>query len=322
MPVRNTAPFLPACLDSIRSQTYPHWELLATDNASDDESLTILNEYARLDPRIRVSQNPVPGVIPTLRESYRMAGGQLITRMDSDDRMAPFKLERLRQVLTQAGPGHVATGWVEYFSEEPLGQGYRKYADWLNELARTGRGYEEIYRECVIPSPCWMCYRSDLEACQAFEPDTYPEDYDLCFRFYQQGLRVVSALEVLHYWRDHPQRSSRTDPHYLDNSYLHLKLPWFLKLDRDRTRALILWGAGKKGKTLARMLEAREEPFTWITNNPAKWGQRIVKNPIRSPEDLPEGPRPQVIAVVANPDDRAELVRFFQDKGLEYFLFC
>jgi len=58
-------------------------------------------------------------------------------------------------------------------------------------LTAKGNNFQEIYKECVIPSPCWMIYRTDMDKCQAFLPNRYPEDYDLCFRFYENGMRTT-----------------------------------------------------------------------------------------------------------------------------------
>ena len=63
-----------------------------------------------------------------------------------------------------------------------------KYEKWINGLTLTGNNYTEIYKECVIPSPCWLIHRNDFENCDGFEPNIYPEDYDLTFRFYKANL--------------------------------------------------------------------------------------------------------------------------------------
>ena len=78
-----------------------------------------------------------------------------------------------------------------------VGDGFRKYEEWLNEVAREEKHYQEIYQECVIPSHCWIIHKDDFDAVDAFNPEIYPEDYDLCFRFYKAGLKVLTYVKGL-----------------------------------------------------------------------------------------------------------------------------
>lgn len=326
LPVYNAAPFLAECLDSILNQTEMEWELLAVDDFSTDLSWSILQSYAKKDTRIQAFSNTGKGVIPALRMAFSHSSGELITRMDADDRMPADKLERLRSALESRGPGHLSTGLVEYFSAVKLGDGYRRYAAWLNDLALNGRHYEEIYRECVIPSPCWMVYRPDLIRCGAFDPGRYPEDYDLCFRFYRSELTPVSVPQVLHYWRDHGARASRNDPHYADNRFFELKIDYFLELERSPGRPLVLWGAGAKGKLLARLLLERRESFHWVCDNPKKWGKHIYGVEMRSWEEIPLLDNPQLMLAVSAPAGQQainrQLKKWRWKPKIHYFWFC
>lgn len=326
MPVKNTAFFLEECLNSIIGQTYLNWELIAIDDHSQDNSWSILNHYASKDKRIRVYQNSGKGIIQALRMAYEHAEGNFITRMDSDDIMPNQKLSILSSNLEDAGTGHLATGLVQYFSEQALGDGYLRYAEWLNSLSQTGSNYQEIYKECVIPSPCWMVYRSDLDRCGAFVSDRYPEDYDLCFRFYEQKLTCLPSKHILHHWRDSEGRTSRHDPNYADNSFLDLKLDYFIKLDHQTDRPLVLWGAGKKGKRLALALQEANISFYWICNNKQKIGKDIYQHRIHGIDYLDHLINPQIIIAIAQPDAQKNIRLSFDNQDLkateDFFFFC
>lgn len=323
MPVFNAAPFLEECLDSIRAQTFKDWVLWAVDDFSTDNSAATLAAYAQKDARIRPLSNNDKGIIPALRLAFAKSGGQLITRMDADDKMPPEKLALMYDALEKAGPGHLATGLVQYFSQTGIRGGYRRYEQWLNQLVYQDRHYPEIYRECVIPSPAWMVYREDLQGCGAFDPDRYPEDYDLVFRFYAQDLTVLSIPELLHYWRDHADRSSRTLEQYANQSYFKLKLPWFLQLDRETDRPLVLWGAGAKGKQVAKMLLEAGEDFHWVCDNEAKIGLDIYGQRMQHYNMTPTLDHPQVLVLVSNPKEqkviRDQLTGWGLAAGKDYF---
>ena len=54
MAVKDTAPYLHDCIDSIINQTYLNWELIAVNDHSTDETPNILADYAKQDARVRV----------------------------------------------------------------------------------------------------------------------------------------------------------------------------------------------------------------------------------------------------------------------------
>jgi hypothetical protein len=61
MPVYNGKDYLPDTLDSVLAQSFVDWELICVDDGSTDDSLQILERYARKDPRIRVFTKPNEG---------------------------------------------------------------------------------------------------------------------------------------------------------------------------------------------------------------------------------------------------------------------
>ncbi len=326
MPVKNTEAYLHECLDSICRESETYWELIAVNDHSTDKSEKILHEFASKDNRIKVFQNKGSGIIEALRLAFSESKGNFITRMDSDDIMHENKIEVLKNNLLQHGEGHVATGLVKYFAEKDVGDGFRKYEAWLNGLTREGTNFSEIYKECVIPSPCWMVYRKDLLECKAFEPNYYPEDYDLTFRFYLNKLQVIPCNEILHYWRDYSSRTSRTDDHYSDNTFLSIKAHYFLKCEHDKNKNLVIWGAGGKGKSLARKLVEQEVPFYWICDNPKKIGKHIYDQKLMPFNELETIKNAQSIITVANPNEQEIIKQYFNKIGAapmkDYFFFC
>ena len=62
VPIYNGELFLSACIESVRRQSYPHWELLLIDDGSSDRSAEICERYAALDPRVLFLRLPHGGV--------------------------------------------------------------------------------------------------------------------------------------------------------------------------------------------------------------------------------------------------------------------
>ena len=286
MPFKNEERWIVDCLTSIKKQTMADWELIAVDDHSTDTGPQLLSTIASEDLRIKCYVNEGTGIIDALKTGFINAAGQYITRMDADDIMMPNKLNSLLQSCYKSGNGSVAVGLVRYFSDSTLGSGYISYADWLNKHTSKASNFMDIYLECPIPSPCWMMHRSDLELCGAFRSNVYPEDYDLAFRMRNHGLKVIGVNEVIHQWRDHPERASRNSPHYSDNRFTSIKIDQFLSTDRKVNVPLIVWGAGKKGKSITSELIRHEQTFRWITNNTRKTGVEIKGTIIEHPDIL------------------------------------
>ena len=309
MAAKNTAEYLPECLDSIVAQTYENWELIAISDHSTDDTLKILEKYSSDDKRIRVFESPHPRLIPTLKHGYQFAKGDLINRMDSDDRMPHDKLEVLVEKWNEFGKGYVIAGGTQHFVENgEVGAGFLRYDQWLNEVAKNGLHYQEIYKECVIPSHCWIIHKEDFDRVDAFNPVIYPEDYDLTFRFYQDGLKVIGIDKILHYWRDRTNRISRTWEEYKDNRYFGLKIKYFLKLDRDKDRPLVLWGAGKNGKDMAKILQEHHQSFHWVCDSPGKIGKDIYGVVMQDFKYIPKIGNPQIMIVVSSPGAKDSIV--------------
>ena len=326
MPFKNTVDYIGDCITSILDQTYENWELLAVNDYSTDGSESIIKHYEAGDKRISLLANAGRGIIDALRTAYNKADGLYVSRMDSDDLMKPEKLQHMVNQLGPAGRGHVALGLVKYFSDEGISEGYKKYEEWINLLTKTGSNYTEIYKECVIPSPSWMVHMEDLQECGAFNNNRYPEDYDLTFRFRKHQLKCLPCKKVLHLWRDYPSRTSRTSEHYAQNSFLELKFHYFLELDHDTSRPLALWGAGDKGKTLAKLLLESKIDFYWLCDNPRKIGKKIYGQELLPYQTLAALNQPQSIISVANPDAQKEISNYLNDlqmKGFrDYYFFC
>ena len=99
VPVFNTEQYLPACLDSILSQSLPDFEIVAVDDASTDGSPRILAEYAAKDSRVRIIEHETNRGLLSVRVSgVQAAKGKYLLFLDSDDCFLPGFLKKLWSV--------------------------------------------------------------------------------------------------------------------------------------------------------------------------------------------------------------------------------
>ncbi|WP_278582648.1 glycosyltransferase family 2 protein, partial [Prevotella denticola] len=88
--VYNTAEYLPQCLDSLLNQTLKDVEVVCVDDASTDDSLDILHQYAARDTRLKViALDENRGQAHARNIGLSCATGDYIGFVDSDDWLGP-----------------------------------------------------------------------------------------------------------------------------------------------------------------------------------------------------------------------------------------
>ncbi|MDO4612097.1 MAG: glycosyltransferase family 2 protein [Candidatus Saccharibacteria bacterium] len=95
VPIYNTAKYLPNCLDSILNQTYKNLEIILIDDGSTDNSKEITNNYAKKDDRIKVIHQKNSGQSAARNKGLKLATGDFISFVDSDDEIKPTFIEDL-----------------------------------------------------------------------------------------------------------------------------------------------------------------------------------------------------------------------------------
>ena len=95
IPVYNVENYLGACLDSVHNQTLTDIEIICINDGSTDNSLNILNEYSKKDSRIRIITKENGGQATARNLGIKLAKGEYIAFVDSDDLIEPDMLEKL-----------------------------------------------------------------------------------------------------------------------------------------------------------------------------------------------------------------------------------
>lgn len=96
----NGAAYLSAQLYTLVNQTYPNFEIIAVDDQSTDETVTILRQYAGKYPQIKIYQNEQNlGYIKNYEKAILLANGDLIAPADQDDIWELNKIELMVNVI-------------------------------------------------------------------------------------------------------------------------------------------------------------------------------------------------------------------------------
>ena len=116
--VHNAAATLAESINSILSQTYKEFEIIAIDDFSKDASYSILKTLKKKNKKLRVYKNVKRyGLGVTLNRALKKAKGSYVTFMDTDDISSPNRLKKQINFLLN-NPGVVAVGSQVTFIDE------------------------------------------------------------------------------------------------------------------------------------------------------------------------------------------------------------
>lgn len=100
----NRENLLPLAVNSVLAQTYREWELIVVDDGSTDSTREIIRNFRRKEKRIRYYHQKNRGLAAARNTGLRLAKGDLICFVDSDDELSPRHLE-YRVLFLKEHPG-------------------------------------------------------------------------------------------------------------------------------------------------------------------------------------------------------------------------
>ena len=314
IPVRDAAPHLAEALASLSSQTFGAFEAIVVDDGSTDASPDLAERHVGQDPRFRVVRTPPRGLVAALERARAEARGRLLARLDGDDVALPRRLELQVAALDAEGLDAVG-GRVEYFPEERVRDGARRYAAWLNGLVTVDAARRDVFVECPLPHPALLARADAVEAAGGYLDRGWPEDYDLVLRLWARGARFRNLVESVLRWRDHPTRASRADPRYGLEAFVRCKVH-HLRTSLLEGRPVVLWGAGPVGKSFARELERQGvEVVAHVDVDPRKIGRRVHGVPVVGVEEGPRYADAFALGAVAGAEARARIRATVAEQG-------
>ncbi|HYH04916.1 MAG TPA: glycosyltransferase family 2 protein [Bacillota bacterium] len=196
LPVYNTGQYLAECLESICRQTFVYFEVIAVDDGSSDNSLEILLEYSRKDPRIKVFRNETNrGVCYSLNHALKKATAGLVARVDSDDVIMDDRLAKQYAYFQTHPDCLVLGGQVQYINEQGAITGQSAFP--LEDAKIKGN----FFNFQAIADPTVMINRQLIPEQLLFFDEKLPlaEGLDLYFRLERYGLFANLADVIVLY---------------------------------------------------------------------------------------------------------------------------
>lgn len=199
IPVYNAGEYLEECLQSVRQQTYRHFEVILLDDASTDHSSVICNKYVNLDNRFsyyHFEKREGQGC----RRNYglKIARGNIIAFVDSDDVIAENMLEFTSHLMCHTNSNIV----IFRLQTTP---GFMNTSGFYSEMID---GHEFIFRFCSDPTygafSCNKLFRKDvLLKCGEYPIGMYYEDIVYIPQVCMNEKSIVCCNQSLYYYRQH-----------------------------------------------------------------------------------------------------------------------
>lgn len=203
LPTYNRSEFLAEAIESCRNQTYPTIEIVIVNDGSTDSTESLLEWYAKTDPRIRFVTTPNQGIAAARNLAISLAKGDYIAVMDSDDLCGPDRLERqMKDILN----GYDIS-YSSYLRADENGiviDGVRapKPKELTKESLLKDQGIPHVTitakRNCFVDHP--------------YSPEhTVNDDYRLVVEWVKAGYKMAVIEDPLMIVRFHEHNVSRTE---------------------------------------------------------------------------------------------------------------
>lgn len=190
IPVYNSENYIKQTLDNVLAQTYSNIEVLLVDDASTDNTVQIIEEYKRLNPRIILiekSENSGQGISKNI--ALRKAAGDIICFMDSDDLMKEDIIERCMKLMIDYDADIVCFG----YSSGDFDSDYRFYVhNEIYTLSGTEAASAMMRREGLDSNTWGKLYRKHLFNGLAYEGGRF-ENISVTWRILLRANKVCNS---------------------------------------------------------------------------------------------------------------------------------
>jgi glycosyltransferase involved in cell wall biosynthesis len=229
MPAYNHERYVAAAVESVLGQTYPEWELIVIDDASQDGTWEVLQSFK--DVRLRLKRHEVnQGAHTTLNEALKMAGGEYIAIINSDDVFATNRMDRMLAEARASGEREVfAFTDVDFIGPagEPANEHARAvaYRDLRAACDALTRGVWFLAGNPAITTSNFFFSRALANEVGTFAPLRYTHDWDWALRA-QERTPPIWIRESLLRYRVHAANTLSEDDvwrHIHENSHVQAR---------------------------------------------------------------------------------------------------
>ena len=180
-------------IESIRNQTYKNWEMIICDDASSDNTYTILQKWGKKDNRIIPIRNKRNlGLARTLNHCLKYVKGEYVARMDDDDWSYPERFQKQLEFLEANLEYDFVSSAIYIFDGERITS--------KQEVKNVKPEKKDFLWNSPFVHPATMFRTESIKRVNGYryaKETRRAEDLDLFMRMYATGMKGYNLSEAL-----------------------------------------------------------------------------------------------------------------------------
>lgn len=230
IPVYNMEKYLPRCMDSIFAQTLMDWEVLLVDDGGSDASVSMCDAYAKKDDRVKVLHKENGGLTSAWKAGSRLAQGDYIGYVDSDDYIEPKMYERLYEEAVKENADIACCG-LKHVYEDGEHEEWNEQMEFERTVFTPGELVEELFPVLINDGRFFGRHlqpnrvtklvkrelvQKNLSLCN--DKVSIGEDYQFSLCMFLDAKKVVVVKDFFPYiyYMNHSSMTMKYDEDYMD----------------------------------------------------------------------------------------------------------
>ncbi|CAM4038785.1 Putative glycosyltransferase EpsH [Vibrio aerogenes CECT 7868] len=235
IPVYNVEKYLAECLQSVIVQSYPYIEIICVIDGSKDNSFNIARYYQMCDDRIKIIWQENQGLSGARNTGLKVAQGDFIFFLDSDDSIEPDAITLLHQHIDHYD---IVCGGITCVEEETGARYPYKKNRTIGEVDFNRKFY-------ALETVVWnKLYRKEVFTEIRFTRGLIYEDLELYWRLYSHPVRVYCIPEDIYHYRIR-ENSIMTKSYSGDETHqehhIHITRVAYSAAEKDRRKRYLFY---------------------------------------------------------------------------------
>lgn len=240
LPTYNRAAYLKEAIKSVLNQTHQDFELIIIDDGSTDETPSVISEF---QDRLLCCRQKNEGRVPARNKGLKLAQGEYIAWLDSDDLWKPDRLERGVRILDREKGIGLVHGEVDVIG--PEGMVDEKETERMKKYYQKARSSKADFLNILEHYPVFsssVLFRKEcLASVGLFDSRcAIREDYDWYLRFsLKYPIHLLNESPIASYRIHKGNVSQQHDSREIAQDYIQTLQRQFTSIQQDRSGSVV-----------------------------------------------------------------------------------